>query len=87
MMDQGHIICKLIKSLYVLKQAPHVWYENLTRNLLKINFKLFNIDDETLIVKEVRNIVVYIVRYVDVLLITKDSGAYITSKKRIEEGF
>jgi hypothetical protein len=46
-------VCKLIESLYGLKQALRVWYEKLTKHLLKLNFKHFNIDDATLFVKKV----------------------------------
>ena len=48
---QEHKVCKLIKSLYGLKQAPRSWYEKLTENLLKIDFKHFDLDDATLFVE------------------------------------
>jgi hypothetical protein len=44
---QEHKVCKFIKSLYGLKKAPCAWYEELSEHLLKINFKHFNLDDET----------------------------------------
>jgi hypothetical protein len=55
---QEHKVCKLIKSLYGLKQAPQAWYENLTEHLLKLNFKHFNVNDATLIVKKFGKMVV-----------------------------
>ena len=36
---QEHKVWKLIKYLYLLKQAPQAWYEKLTEHLLKLNFK------------------------------------------------
>jgi hypothetical protein len=70
------------------KEAPHAWYENLTEHLLKINFKHFNLDDATLFVKKVGKIVVYLVVYVDDLLITGNNEAYIASiKKELKKGF
>jgi len=34
---QEHKVCKIIKSLYVLKQAPRAWYENITSHLVSTN--------------------------------------------------
>jgi hypothetical protein len=79
---QEHKVCKLIKSLYGLKQAPCSWYEKLTEHLLKINFKHFNLGDATLFVKKVGKIVVYLVVYVDDLLITWNNEAYIASIRK-----
>jgi hypothetical protein len=76
---QEHKACKLINSLYGLKQAPCAWYEKLTDHILNISFKHFNLDDATLIVKKVGKIVVYLVVYVDDLLITRNDEAYIAS--------
>ena len=67
---QEHKVCKLIKSLYGLKQEPRAWYENLIEHLLKLNYKHFYLDDATLFVKKVGRSVVYLVVYVDDLLIT-----------------
>jgi hypothetical protein len=79
---QEHKVCNLIKSLYGLKKAPRTWYEKLTEHILKINFKNFNLDDATLFVKKVGKIIVYLVVYVDDLLITGNNEAYIASIKK-----
>jgi len=42
---------------------------------------LFYLDDETLFVKKVGNLVIYLVAYVDDLMITGNNDAYITSIK------
>ena len=67
---QEHKVCKLVKCLYGLKQAPRAWYKKLNEHLLKLNYKHFNIDDATLFVKKVGKSHVYLVVYVDDLLIT-----------------
>jgi hypothetical protein len=83
-----HKICKLIKSLYGLKQAPRAWYENFTEHLLKLNYKHFNLDDATLFVKKVGRSTVYLVVYVDYLLITGNNDDYIASiKKELQKVF
>jgi hypothetical protein len=53
-----------------------------------LNFNHFNIDDATLFVKTVGKIVVYIVVYVDDMLITGNNESYIASiKKELKKGF
>ena len=58
---QEHKLCKLIKSFYGLQQALHAWYEKLTKHLLKLNFKHFDLDDASIFVKKVGNFVFYLV--------------------------
>lgn len=83
-----HKVCKLVKSLYGLKQAPRAWYEKLTEHLLKLNFKHFDLDDATLFVKKVGKTVVYLVVYVDDLLMTGNNESYIASiKKELGKNF
>ena len=81
-------LCKLVKYLYGLKQAPRAWYEKLTEHLLKLNYKHFNLDDATLFVKKVRRSIVYLVVYVDDLLITRNNDDYIVFiKKELKKVF
>ena len=82
---QEHKVCKLVKSFYDLKQAPRARYEKSTKNFLKLNFKHYDLDDATLFVKKVGKIVVYLVVYVDDLLMKGDNESYIASKEGIEE--
>jgi hypothetical protein len=83
-----HKVCELIKSLYGLKQAPRVWYEKLIEHLLKLNFKHYYLDDATLFDKKVGKIVVYLVVYVDDLLITRTNESHIALiKKELKKDF
>ena len=75
-------VCKLVKSLYGLKQAPRAWYEKLTEHLLKLNFEQFDLDDATLFIKKVERSVVYLVVYVDDLLMIGNNESYIASIKK-----
>jgi hypothetical protein len=55
---------------------------------MKLNFKHFNLDDATLFVNKVGKIVVYLVVYVDNLMITGNNKNYIASiKKELKKGF
>ena len=55
---------------------------------MKLNFKHFNLDDATLFVKKVGKNVVYLVVYVDNMLIIGNNENYIASiKKELKKGF
>eukprot|EP00253_Pinus_taeda_P001523 PITA_01523 len=83
-----HKVCKLVKSLYGLKQAPRPWYEKLTEHLLKLNFNHFDLDDATLFVNKVGKTVVYLVVYVDDILMTGKNESYNASiKKELGKSF
>lgn len=56
--------------------------EKLTEHLLKLNYKLFDLDDATFLVKKIGKAVVYLVVYVDYLMITGNNDGYITFVKR-----
>eukprot|EP00253_Pinus_taeda_P014817 PITA_14817 len=86
--EHEHKVCKLMKSLYGLKQAPRAWYEKLSKHLLKLNFKHYDLDDATLFVKKVGKTVVYLAVYVDDLLMTGNNESYIASiKKELGKSF
>ena len=74
--------------MYVLKQAPYARYQKLIKHLLKLNFKHFNLDDATLFVKKIGISIIYLVVYVDDLLMIRNNGSYIASiKKGLKKGF
>ena len=80
-------VCKLINSLYNLKQAPCT-HKNLIAHLLKLNFKKCNLNVTTLFVNKVRIFFVYLVVYVDDLLMTRNNESYIaTINKELKKGF
>lgn len=72
----------MVKELYRLKQASHAWYEKLTDHLLKLNYKFFDLDDATLFVKRIKKFVVYLVVYVDDIMIIGNNDNYIAYIKR-----
>ena len=81
-------VCKFVKSLYGLKQAPRAWYEKITKHHLKLNFKHYNLDDRILFVEKVGSSIVFLVVYVDGVLMTWNNESYIPSiKQYLKKGF
>lgn len=73
-------VCRLIKSLYGLKQAARQWNTKLSESLLKFQLKQSELDHSLFIKKiKVRNVVVLI--YVDDMSIPGDSIKVIKQTK------
>lgn len=74
--------------MYGLKQALRAWYTKLTKHILKLNFKHYDIDDAHLFVKKVGKIFLYLVVYLDDLMMIGINKNYIASiTKELRKGF
>ena len=78
--DQDHpsYVCKLQKAIYGLKQAPRAWYHELRTFLLTSGFKNSHADT-SLFVLTTAGHSMYILVYVDDLIITGDNTQMINS--------
>lgn len=74
-------VCKLHKSLYGLKQAPRAWNERFTMFLPSVGFKC-SYADPSLFIKVFGSSHVYLLLYVDDIIITGDSEDLITEVKQ-----
>lgn len=55
------------------------WYEKITKHLLKLNFNHYDLDDVTLFINIVgKTIILYVVVYVDYLLVTRNNDDLIS---------
>lgn len=70
------LVCKLDKALYGLKQAPRQWFERLQSTLLQFGFHTSQCDPSLFIYKKDKN-VVYLLVYVDDIIITGSSNSLI----------
>jgi hypothetical protein len=68
----GHL-CKLKKALYGLKQAPRAWYSKLSTKLQKLGLTASKADT-SLFVYKTKNTIVYMLVYVDDIIITSSCG-------------
>jgi hypothetical protein len=66
-----------------MKQSSRSWYEELIEHLLKLNFKHFNLENATFFVNKAGKTIMYLVVYVDDLLIIGKNESYIASIKNI----
>jgi len=73
-------VCKLNKSLYVLKQAPRQWNEKLCNTLLKNNFKQSK-SDYSLFIKTDKEVFIALLVYVDDIVITGNNEIEIEKVK------
>lgn len=62
-------MCRLVKSLYGLKQASRQWNLKLTKALLRADFKQSNLDHSLFIKKKEADLVIILI-YVDDMLLT-----------------
>jgi hypothetical protein len=67
-------LCKLDKSLYGLKQAPRAWFSRLSGILLQLGFQASKADVSLFIFNQA-NIEVYILIYVDDIIIASSSSS------------
>lgn len=72
-----HHVCHLHKALYGLKQAPRAWYEMLSQALLSMGFQN-SLADSSLFVLHKGSNLVYILVYVDDILITASNTKIIS---------
>nr|KYP64927.1 Retrovirus-related Pol polyprotein from transposon TNT 1-94 [Cajanus cajan] len=69
------LVCKSNKALYGLKQAPRQWFERLQYTLLQFGFKA-NKCDPSLFTYHVQSNIVYLLVYVDDIIITGNSSQF-----------
>ena len=70
--------CRLWKSLYGLKQAPRAWFERFSTQLLHMGFQA-SLADSSLFVLHHGKLVVYLLIYVDDIVITGNNPKFLDS--------
>ena len=85
--NENEVACKLIKSIYGLKQAARMWNKKLDESLKKHGFQV-STADKCLYWKKVEDETIYIIVHVDDMLITSASKLLIkTTAEKLEKEF
>ena len=71
-------VCRLWKSLYGLKQAPKAWFERFSTQLLQMGFQA-SLADSSLFILHHGKLVVYLLVYVDDIVITGNNPKFLDS--------
>ncbi|KAE8659142.1 Detected protein of confused Function [Hibiscus syriacus] len=74
----GELVCKLHKAIYGLKQAPRAWFERLKVYLESEGFCLAK-SDASLYVRKTSDSLVYLLVYVDDIIVTGDKEVVVQS--------
>jgi hypothetical protein len=75
-----HLYCRLLKSLYGLRQSPRTWYERIDSNLTKFGMTCSNYDSNIYHLHKNGNIIILMI-YVDDIFITGSSTIFISIVK------
>ncbi|GJZ18871.1 retrotransposon protein, putative, ty1-copia subclass, partial [Tanacetum coccineum] len=81
--EQGNKVCLLKKSLYGLKQSPRQWYKRFNKYMLSNGFKHSNYDSCVYYRSYAPGDYIYLLLYVDDILIACKSNAEIGSTKSL----
>jgi hypothetical protein len=71
-------VCKLDKALYELKQSSRVWYSRLSAKRIQLGFMVSKVDTSLFIYNR-SGIIIYLLVYVDDIVITSSSTTVITA--------
>ncbi|KAL0381322.1 UNVERIFIED_CONTAM: Retrovirus-related Pol polyprotein from transposon TNT 1-94 [Sesamum angustifolium] len=81
-LGQEKNVCRLVKSLYRLKQVPKQWHEKFDRTILSNGFKI-NECDKCVYVKSIQHSFITVYLYVDDMLIMGNNRDIILTTKKI----
>ena len=78
--DHPTHVCKLVKSLYGLKQSPRQWYERFTTCMLHLGYIRFQ-SDPNVYCRNSTNVILLLAIYVDDILILSNSNDVLSKAK------
>ncbi|CAI5507066.1 unnamed protein product [Closterium sp. Naga37s-1] len=80
-------VCKLKKSIYGLKQAPHCWYQKLAAVLEEMGFRTSSCDESLFLKGEGEKLVLFLVYVDDILLFSSSMKEIQNVQQQLMENF
>lgn len=80
-------VCKLVKSLYGLKQARRRWYERLTSFLIEHRYKQTILDHSLFVKVKASSITIFLVYVDDIILGNNDLNEFNSIKLALDNTF
>jgi Reverse transcriptase (RNA-dependent DNA polymerase) len=78
--EQEHKVCKLLRSIYGLKQSSKQWYIRFHQAIISFDFKMID-EDHFVYVKRSKNKFVILSLYVDDILLASNNKEYVQTIK------
>ena len=81
---QEHLVCKLRKSLYGLKQASRAWYQKIDATLLDLNFERSIADHSLYFAQDGPHVMLVLVYVDDLIILSSNMESLATLKSKLE---
>jgi hypothetical protein len=77
-----HLVLRLLRAIYGLKQAARVWWIELDRSLKEFGFKRLYADAGIFVAQHSDGTLIFLLAYIDDIIMTGPKGTHIHSRKR-----
>jgi hypothetical protein len=85
--EHEHLVCRLSKALYGLRQAPRAWYERIDSFLVLQNFHRGVGDSNLYILQQLQDLIIIALYVDDLLLIGSSVDSILSVKQKLETTF
>ena len=82
-----HLVCKLKKSLYGLKQASRAWYQKIDATLAQLGFERSIADHSLYFAQEEADVMIVLVYVDDLIILSSNMKAMVVLKSKLEEEY
>ena len=77
-----HLVLRLLRAIYGLKQAARVWWIELDRSLKQFGFKRLYADAGIFVAQHTDGTLIFLLAYIDDIIMTGPNGTHVHSRKR-----